>query len=82
MLLFVPETFAPIILLRRAKKLRKSTGDASYVAEHELARRSFQDIAQVYLARPFRLLLTEPIVTLCSLYAALLYGLLYMFFVA
>jgi hypothetical protein len=82
MILFVPETYAPVILSRRAKKLRKSTGDDSYIAEHDLGHRSFKDIAQVYLARPLQLLFTEPIVTLFALYAAVLYGLLYMFFVA
>ncbi|KIX04422.1 uncharacterized protein Z518_05290 [Rhinocladiella mackenziei CBS 650.93] len=82
MLLFVPETYAPTILSRRAKKLRKTTGDDSYAAEHELIQHSFKHIAQVYLARPLRLLFTEPIVTLFSLYAAVLYGLIYMFFVA
>jgi len=82
MILLVPETYAPVILSQRAKKLRKSTGDDSYIAEHDLAQHSFKQIAQVYLTRPVKLLFTEPIVTLFSLYAAVLYGLLYMFFVA
>ncbi|KAK5266100.1 Synaptic vesicle transporter SVOP [Exophiala xenobiotica] len=82
MVLFVPETYAPVILARRAKRLRESSGDNTYIAEHDLTRRSFKNIVQVYLARPLRLLLTEPIVTLFSLYAAVLYGLLYMYFVA
>ncbi len=82
MLVCVPETHAPVLLEWRAKKLRKATGDDSYRGEHELAHRTFAHIAQVHLARPLRLLLTEPIVTMFSLYAAILYGLLYMFFVA
>lgn len=82
MILFVPETYAPVILSRRAKKLRKTTSDDCYVAEHDLMHHSFGHIAQVYLTRPLKLLFTEPIVTLMSLYAAILYGLLYMFFVA
>ncbi|KAH8820247.1 major facilitator superfamily transporter multidrug resistance [Xylogone sp. PMI_703] len=82
MLLFVPETYGPVILSRRAKALRKKTGDDSYVAEHDLNHMGFKDIATVYLARPLRLLFTEPIVTLLALYAAVLYGLLYMIFVA
>ncbi|KAF5627242.1 multidrug resistance [Fusarium tjaetaba] len=82
MVVLVPETYAPVILEKRAKKLRKQTGDDSYVAEHELAQHTFGEIAQIYLARPLRLLATEPIVTLFAIYAAILYGLLYMFFVA
>ncbi|PCD29549.1 hypothetical protein AU210_012085 [Fusarium oxysporum f. sp. radicis-cucumerinum] len=82
LVVLVPETYAPVILEKRAKKLRKQTGDDSYIAEHELAQHTFGEIAQIYLARPLRLLVTEPIVTLFAIYAAILYGLLYMFFVA
>ena len=81
-LLFVPETYAPVLLARKAEKLRNETGDDTYVAQHELSKPSFKDIARVYLARPLRLLLTEPIVTLFSIYAAVVYGVIYMFFVA
>ncbi|KAF5664593.1 multidrug resistance [Fusarium circinatum] len=82
LVVLVPETYAPVILEKKAKKLRKQTGDGSYIAEHELAQHTFGEIAQIYLARPLRLLATEPIVTLFAIYAAVLYGLLYMFFVA
>ncbi|EWZ95799.1 hypothetical protein FOWG_03343 [Fusarium oxysporum f. sp. lycopersici MN25] len=82
LVVLVPETYAPVILEKRAKKLQKQTGDDSYIAEHELAQHTFKEIAQIYLARPLRLLVTEPIVTLFAIYAAILYGLLYMFFVA
>ncbi|CCT73905.1 probable multidrug resistance protein [Fusarium fujikuroi IMI 58289] len=82
LVVLVPETYAPVILEKTAKKLRKQTGDDSYVAEHELAQHTFGEIAQIYLARPLRLLVIEPIVTLFAIYAAILYGLLYMFFVA
>lgn len=82
LVVLVPETYGPVILEKRAKKLRKQTGDDSYIAEHELSQHTFGEIAQIYLARPLRLLVTEPIVTLFAIYAAILYGLLYMFFVA
>ncbi|KAF5644108.1 multidrug resistance [Fusarium sp. NRRL 52700] len=82
LVVLVPETYAPIILEKKAKKLRKQTGDDSYIAEHELAQHTFGEIANIYLARPLRLLMTEPIVTLFAIYAAILYGILYMFFVA
>lgn len=78
----VPETYAPSILTKRAKKLRKETGDMSYVTEEEIDRRPFGETMRVCLLRPFQLLAFELIVTLFSIYMSVLYGLLYMFFVA
>lgn len=78
----VPETYAPIILKRRAAKMRKETGDISHVTELELDKRPFKERMKVFLVRPFQLLFREPIVFLISLYMSVLYGLLYMFFVA
>ncbi|KAK3329860.1 major facilitator superfamily domain-containing protein [Apodospora peruviana] len=78
----VPETYAPTILLRRAKKLRKTTGDLDHVTEGELDARPFSERLGVFLIRPFQLLFRELIVLLISLYMSVLYGLLYMFFVA
>ncbi|EKM51927.1 uncharacterized protein PHACADRAFT_212541 [Phanerochaete carnosa HHB-10118-sp] len=78
----VPETYAPTILLKRAKRLRKETGDATYVTEQELDSRSLAERLRVYVFRPFQLLTREIIVLLLTLYMSVLYGLLYMFFVA
>jgi len=82
MVIFVPETYSPIILQRRAKRLRKETGDETYVTELDIDHRLLKGTLKVYMGRPFRLLFTEPIVMLFSLYAAVLYGVLYMFFVS
>lgn len=79
MLLFkatIPETFAPVILKRRAAKLRKQTGDLNIVTEQEIYKVSFADMLQDTLVRPFAMLITEPILLLLSLYIALIYGLL------
>ncbi|KAL2001498.1 hypothetical protein VTN02DRAFT_1680 [Thermoascus thermophilus] len=78
----VPETYAPAILKKRAKKLRKETNDAKYVTEQELDQRPMGERLKVFLIRPFQLLFMEPIVLLISIYMSVLYGLLYMFFVA
>lgn len=75
----IPETYAPTILSRRAKKLRKQTGDQTYVTEQDLDTRPFMERAKVFLLRPFQLLFSEMIVLLISLYMSVLYGLLYMF---
>jgi len=82
LILTVPETYAPTILLRRAKRLRKESGDESYATEQELERRPLGETLQICLLRPLQLLFGELIVFLISLYMSVLYGLLYMFFVA
>ncbi|KAI4603258.1 hypothetical protein KJ359_006051 [Pestalotiopsis sp. 9143b] len=78
----VPETYAPTILKRRAEKMRKETGDDQFVTEQELDKRPMSARMKVFLLRPFQLLFQELIVFLISLYMSVLYGLLYMFFVA
>ncbi|KAJ9608297.1 Synaptic vesicle transporter SVOP [Cladophialophora chaetospira] len=80
--LTIPETYAPVILDKRAKKLRQETGDAKYVTEKDLDPRPMSEQIRIFLVRPLQLLCLEPIVLLISLYMAVLYGLLYMFFVA
>ncbi|OJJ48990.1 hypothetical protein ASPZODRAFT_23273 [Penicilliopsis zonata CBS 506.65] len=78
----VPETYAPTLLKRRAAKLRKSENDDKYVTEIELDPRPMGQRLKIFFFRPFQLLFLEPIVLLISLYMSVLYGLLYMFFVA
>ncbi|KAE8379729.1 major facilitator superfamily domain-containing protein [Aspergillus bertholletiae] len=78
----VPETYAPTILTRRAKKLRKTENDPKYVTETELDSRPMGEKLRIFLFRPFQLLFLEPIVFFISIYMSVLYGLLYMFFVA
>lgn len=78
----VPETYAPTILGRRAKKMRANSGDDKFVTEQDLDLRPFSERLRVFLVRPFQLLFLEPIVLFISLYMSVLYGLLYMFFVA
>jgi MFS family permease len=78
----VPETYAPRLLANRAKKLRKETGDSKYVTEQDLDTRPFSQRLTLFLLRPFQLLFQELIVFFISLYMSVLYGLLYMFFVA
>lgn len=78
----VPETYAPQILKRRAAKMRKETGDDKYVSESDLDTRPLAERLKIFILRPFQLLFGELIVFLISAYMSVLYGLLYMFFVA
>jgi MFS family permease len=78
----VPETYTPTILARRAKKLRQETGSPDHVTEQDLDLRPLRERLGIFLVRPFQLLFGELIVFLISIYMSVLYGLLYMFFVA
>ncbi|KAK5633640.1 hypothetical protein RRF57_009354 [Xylaria bambusicola] len=78
----VPETYAPTILARRAKKMRKETGEQDWVTEQDLDMRPLAERMRIFLIMPLKLLFGELIVFLISLYMSVLYGLLYMFFIA
>lgn len=78
----VPETYTPTLLARRAKRLRKETGDDKFVTELDFDERPFGQRLKIFLIRPFQLLFLEPIVLFISIYMSVLYGLLYMFFIA
>ncbi|KAI0513247.1 major facilitator superfamily domain-containing protein [Xylaria bambusicola] len=78
----IPETYAPTILARRAKKLRKETGEQDWVTEQDLDMRPLAERIRIFLIMPLKLLFGELIVFLISLYMSVLYGLLYMFFIA
>ena len=78
----IPETYAPTILAARAKKMRKELSNPDYVTEQDLDLRPMSERLRIFLIRPFQLLFAELIVLLISVYMSVLYGLLYMFFVA
>ena len=50
----LPETFAPILLKARAKKLREETGDKNICTEQELFKIPFSQMLSECLIRPFR----------------------------
>ncbi|KAK6842742.1 hypothetical protein PG990_005325 [Apiospora arundinis] len=79
---FLPETSSANILYRRARRLRKLTGNDKLICEPELAGQEMtgKDIVSMVLIRPFSLLFTEPIVFALDLYIALIYGILYIWF--
>ncbi|KAL1304265.1 hypothetical protein AAFC00_000676 [Neodothiora populina] len=76
-----PETYAPVLLHARAAKLSKLTGKV-YKTRQDITNADV-GIVQIFktsLSRPILLLFTEPIVLLLSLYMAIIYGTLYLFF--
>ncbi|KAL4807558.1 major facilitator superfamily domain-containing protein [Aspergillus unguis] len=78
----VPETYHPVLLQRRAAKLRKETGNQEIHAFLDHHKPTFTDIVRKYLFRPVQMLILEPILVLITLYLALVYGILYLFFEA
>lgn len=65
---FLEETYGPVILKRRAERLRKETGDDSIVAPIELEKRDLNHVLTVVLTRPLRMIIFEPLVLFTCLY--------------
>jgi MFS family permease len=74
------ETYAPIILQRKANVVRRSTGNSQYYTETEklASGRSSLWLIQRSLTRPLRLLAFHPIIQAQSLLSAFNYGILYL----
>ncbi|KAK4453026.1 polyamine transporter 3 [Podospora aff. communis PSN243] len=81
-LAFLPETYGPVLLLRRARAIRKHDAAARVVAQHELEKKSVKELATVVLTRPIRMIIFEPIVNTSCAYLALCYAIFYMSFEA
>lgn len=77
--LFQPETYAPILLRWKAAHLRKITGDDRYVAPIEIRVDPFFARLLHALYRPFLLTVREPIVILFALYLTVVYIILFTF---
>ena len=72
-LLIFHEPYALKILARKAAQLRRSTGDTQYTTSFE----SFNPKLSLALSLPIRLLLTQSIIQLISLYLAYNFGILF-----
>ncbi|KAF2485070.1 major facilitator superfamily domain-containing protein [Neohortaea acidophila] len=77
----IKETYTPAILRKRAAKLRKETGDERYHSAYD-NKLKFGALLKVNLSRPFIMAATEPICMFWDIYIALVYGILYLCFVA
>lgn len=78
---FIRETYAPAILRKRAEKKRKETGDERWWSRYD-AKTEFLPLLKINLSRPFVMTVTEPILIFWDLYIAIVYGILYLCFVA
>ncbi|KAF2809227.1 MFS general substrate transporter [Mytilinidion resinicola] len=78
-LLTFRETFGPLILRRRAARLRHETGNQRYYTASEWldsGRSTFKKLGRA-LSRPLRLLVFHPIIQVAAIISAFNYGLLY-----
>ncbi len=78
-LLFLEETYPPVILVAKAADLRRRTKNWGIHAKQEEIEIDFKELVEKNLSRPMRMLISEPIVLLLSIYMAFVYGLLYLF---
>ncbi|OAT06935.1 MFS multidrug transporter [Blastomyces gilchristii SLH14081] len=79
---FMPETYAPILLKRRARALRKSTGNPHIVAPLDIQKQGIKVILTVTLTRPLRMMFQESIVLFTCLYLAIVYAIFFIYFQA
>ena len=79
MIIFFPETYAPIILLKKKKTLVKEdpVRAKDLYAEHEKQDWSIMGVIHRTLYRPLDMLINEPILVMVTVYVSIVYGLLY-----
>lgn len=81
MMLIIPETYAPALLQKKAKRKRKETGDDRFWSRYDI-KVGFVELMKINLSRPFVMAVTEPICIFWNVYIAIIYGILYLCFVA
>ncbi|RDX53096.1 MFS general substrate transporter [Lentinus brumalis] len=77
----VPETYAPVILKHKAKKLRKAANE-KYYAPIEVQEHSLFHMILFSISTPFKLLIFDRMALLLDIWSALLLGILYLAFQA
>ncbi|OBT60246.1 hypothetical protein VE03_10607, partial [Pseudogymnoascus sp. 23342-1-I1] len=80
--LYLPETYGPVLLARRARRLQRDVPQVRIAAPLDLVDRGFRNMMTVVLVRPIRMMIFELIVTATHLYLSLTYAMFYMYFQA
>ncbi|KAI4160852.1 MAG: hypothetical protein LQ342_005377 [Letrouitia transgressa] len=78
-ILSMRESYATVILERKARRLRKETGNPHLRSVLDTGKEP-KELLQFSLVRPLKMLFMSPIVFLLSLYMATIYGYLYLMF--
>ncbi|KAI6118228.1 major facilitator superfamily domain-containing protein [Pisolithus sp. B1] len=79
---FVPETYAPVLLKKKAARLRKQTGNPKYYAPLDRRQGNLASAVLISCYKPFQLLLFDRMALLLNTWNALLLGILYLAFQA
>ncbi|KAH7459063.1 Caffeine resistance protein 5 [Fusarium oxysporum f. sp. matthiolae] len=79
MFLLLPETSGANILLRRAKRLRKLTGNERFMSQSEIDQRNMKvsAVAIDALIKPMEITMKDPAVLFVQVYTAIIYGIYY-----
>lgn len=80
--LLLPETYGPVILQRRARRIRRRDPASNMYAQLDLEKSRLRDLVVVFLGRPFRMLFTEALVAFSCLFLSLIYGVFYVLLIA
>jgi len=67
-LLIIPETFAPVLLQKRATRIRHETRNWAIHAKADEQQIDFKELTTKYLLKPAKMLFLEPILILITLY--------------
>ncbi|KAK6460780.1 multidrug resistance protein 10 [Scheffersomyces coipomensis] len=79
---FVPETYEPVLLVKKAKRLRNETGDDKYYAPLERVNVTLYESVIVSSRRPFLLIFKDNMTMALCFYTGFTLAVVYMFFVA
>jgi hypothetical protein len=64
----MPETYGPVLLARKAERIRKETGDNRYYAPKEVDKPDIGRRLYNILAMPFKILFLEPMLIAIVVY--------------
>ena len=81
-ILIMPESYAPVILARKAARMRQETGNKNIVSRKDLESQSMNYVITMVMTRPFRMLFHESIVLFTCMYLSLAYAIFYLYFEA
>jgi DHA1 family multidrug resistance protein-like MFS transporter len=65
---FMEETYPPVVLINKASELRRRTKNWGIHAKQEEIEVDFKELIVKNVSRPMRILFTEPIVLLITIY--------------
>ena len=72
--ILLPETYGPVVLQQRARKTRKQHPSVDIWAAIDFEKSTWHDLVVTFLGRPFRMVLTEPLVACTCAFMSFVYG--------